>query len=157
MSFSEVHHTKTSLLIDLTPDGSRVEAIEAPVPRPLATVRGRIEDLLTSREFTHAESAWCQVTLTDPQRPVGAMDRLRTRFPHTLELRFEPEGLLRQPRSYAARVSERSDLDVCCDFLEHVRSGAPAEAAERELLDEALGLAREARDTRGDEGRVGAA
>lgn len=157
MSFSEVHHTKASLLVDLTPDGARVETIEAPVARPLATLRGRIEDLLTSREFAHAESAWCQVTLTDPLRPVGAMDRLRTRFPHTLELRFEPEGLLPQKRSYAARVSARSDLDVCCDFLEHVRGGAPAPAAERDLLDEALGLSREARDARGDEGRVGAA
>jgi exonuclease SbcD len=37
-------------------------------------------------------SAYCQVTLTDAQRPAQAMERLRARFPDTLVLGFEPEG-----------------------------------------------------------------
>ena len=157
MSFSEVHHTKGSLLVDLTTAGATVERIDAPVPRPLARLRGRLDDLLTDGDVGQAESAWCQVTLTDPQRPLGAMDRLRRRFPHTLELRFEPEGERLAVHSYRARVSERSDLDVCCDFLGHVRGGAAAGAAERTMLDEALGRSREARSVRDDEGQAGAA
>ena len=157
MSFSEVHHTKGSLLVDLTTKGAAVECIDAPVARPLARLRGRLEDLLSSGEHRHAESAWCQVTLTDPQRPLGAMDRLRRRFPHTLELRFEPEGVRPASQTYRARVSERSDLDVCCDFLGHVRGGAAASAAESALLDEALGRSRESRALRDDEGQAGAA
>jgi len=157
MSFSEVQHIKGSLLVDLTAAGASTEFIEAPVRRRLATLRGRIDDLLTSGEFRHAEEAWCQITLTDPQRPLGAMDRLRMRFPHTLELRFDPEGGLAVPTSYRARVSERSDLDVCCDFLGHVRGGNPASDAETALLDEALGRSRERRAVQADEGQVGAA
>lgn len=157
MSFSEVHHVKGSLLVDLTPRGSAVEVVEAPVRRRLATLRGRIDDLLTSREHAEAEDAWCQVTLTDPQRPLGAMDRLRARFPHTLELRFDPEGVSTVAASYRSRVSERSDLDVCCDFLGHVRGGTPATEEETALLDEAIGRSRERRAVRADEGQVGAA
>lgn len=157
MSFSEVHHTKGSLLVDLTPAGSSVELVAAPVRRRLATLRGRIDDLLTRAEFSHAENAWCQVTLTDTDRPVGAMDRLRARFPYALEVRFEPDGLRPASTTYRARVSERSDLDVCCDFLAHVRGGTPATDAQSALFDEALGRSREGTAAAADEGQVGAA
>lgn len=157
MSFSEVNHTKASLLVDLSSGVAAVEPIEAPVHRRLATLRGTVDELLTSREFGFAEDAWCQVTLTDSQRPAGAMDRVRVRFPGTLELRFEPEGVVPMRRTYTSRVAQRSDLDVCCDFLGHVRGGGDVTGAERELLDEALGHSRVQRAARDDEGQVGAA
>ena len=157
MAFSEVNHTKGTLLVDLTDSGTRVELIEAPVARQLAVLRGAIDDLLTGPEFTYAEEAWCQVTLTDARRPLAAMDRLRARFPHALELRFEPEGVVPIQRTYTSRLAQRSDLDVCCDFLSHVREGADVSSAERSLLDEAVGRSREARGRQDDEGRVGAA
>lgn len=154
MSFSEVNHTKASLLVDLTADGATVEAIAAPVTRRLATLRGSLEELLTSREFTGAEDAWCQITLTDPTRPVGAMERLRARFPHALELRFDPVGAAAVRTTYTARVAERTDLEVCCDFLAHVRGGAEVTPAETDLFDEALGRSREHQAARADEGQV---
>lgn len=157
MSFSEARHTKGSLLVDLSADGARVELIEAPVHRPLAVLRGTIDDLLASSEFAAAESAWCQITLTDAQRPLGAMDRIRARFPFALELRFEPEGVVPVKATYTSRMAHCSDLDVCCDFLSHVRGGVPASDEERQLLDEALGRSREHRAAREDEGQVGAA
>lgn len=157
MSFSEVHHTKGSLLVDLTPAGASVELIEAPVRRRLATLRGRIEDLLGRAEFSHAEDAWCQITLTDTHRPLGAMDRVRARFPHTLEVRFEPDGLQPAASTYRARVARSPDHEVCCDFLAHVRGGTPATEAESALFDEALGRSREDTAAAADEGQVGAA
>lgn len=157
MSFSEAHHTKGSLLVDLTAEGAAVELIESPVLKRLATLRGTMDDLLTSRAFAHAEDAWCQITLTDVQRPLGAMDRLRVRFPGALELRFEPEGLISTSATYTSRMAHRSDLEVCCDFLTHVRGGADVGADDRMLLDEALGRSRERRGARDDEGQVGAA
>ena len=157
MSFSEARHTKGSLLVDLSADGARVELIEAPVHRPLAVLRGTMDDLLTGSEFAGAEGAWCQITLTDAQRPLGAMDRIRSRFPFALELRFEPEGVVPVKATYTSRMAHRSDLDVCCDFLSHVRGGVPAIDEERQLLDEALGRSREHRAAREDEGQVGAA
>ena len=157
MSFSEVAHTKASLLVELDPSGARVQTIEAPVHRRIVTLRGDLDELLTDHAHSHAEDAWCQITLTDAHRPLGAMDRLRARYPHTLELRFEPSGGLPSRSTYTARVAARTSLDVCCDFLSHVRGGAPTEPSETALLDEALGRSRESRAATRDEGQVGAA
>jgi exonuclease SbcD len=82
------------------------------------------------------------------------MDRLRRRFPHTLVLQFDPQGAPIQASSYAARVTARSDVDVCCDFLTHVRSGAAATDDERALLEQAVEASRTARGLRADEGVV---
>jgi exonuclease SbcD len=142
MSFSECHHRKGSWLVDLSGSAPRVTHVEAPVERPLACLTGDLEDLLHDPRHASAERAWCQVTLTDPARPVGAMDRLRTRFPHTLDVRFAPRGAATASRTYAARLAGRTEVDVCCDFLGHVRAGVAASDAERRLLEEAFEAAR---------------
>lgn len=152
MSFSEWRHRKGSLLVDLSGPAPVVEHVDAPVERPLAVLRGTLEALLTSPDHGAAEGAWCQVTLTDAVRPLGAMDRVRRRFPHTLELRFEPEGAEVALRPYARRVEARSEVEVCCDFLGHVRGGRPASDDERALLTEAVEATRVARGVADDEG-----
>nr|BFE81109.1 hypothetical protein GCM10020093_037100 [Planobispora longispora] len=96
-SFSEADQVKGSWLVELGPDGfAGAEFVEAPVPRRLGRLTGRLDDLLTSAEYAGHEDRWLQVTLTDPIRPKGAMERLRTRFEHTLTLSFEPEGGVRE-------------------------------------------------------------
>ncbi len=153
MSFSEATHAKGSWLVDVDAGGVRsVEHVAAPVERPLAVLRGDLEALLSDPAHAVAESAWCQVTLTDPVRPAGAMDRVRSRFPHALELRFAPAAAPVPVRSYAARVTERADVDVCCDFLAHVRGGRTATDEERVLLTDALEASRVARAALDDEG-----
>lgn len=154
MSFGEASHRKGSLIVDLSGAEPLVELLDAPVQRPLAVLRGELESLLTDPRHDEAEAAWCQVTLTDPTRPPGAMDRLRRRFPHTLELRFDPQGTVPAVHTYASRLERRSDVDVCCDFLAHVRGGAVASEAERTLVAEAFEAARVERGRRDDEGRV---
>jgi len=152
MSFSEWRHSKVSLLVDLSGDRPSVQHVEAPVARPLAVLRGTLDELLADPAHRAAETSWCQVTLTDPARPLGAMERLRRRFPHTLELRFDPEGATVPLRPYAARVATTSDVDVCCDFLSHVRGGRGASDDERGLLAEAVEASRVARQLGDDEG-----
>lgn len=143
-SFSEHAHTKGSWLVTLGRSGvETVEPVDAPVPRRLALLRGRLDDLLTSGAHAAAEAAWCSVTLTDAERPADAMRRLRSRFPHALDLRFEPEGgRATDGLTYTERVAGRSDLDVCCGFLEHVRgrAAAPDEVAVLRAAVEALRL-----------------
>jgi DNA repair protein SbcD/Mre11 len=137
-SFSESMHTKGCWLVDLAADGTTtVEALDAPVPRRLGRIRGRLDDLLTADEFAASEACWLEVTLTDPARPVEPMERLRRRFPHTLVLEFAPEGAQHDDTTYAARVAGRSDLDIALGFVEHVRQ-RPASAAERTLLTDAF-------------------
>jgi DNA repair protein SbcD/Mre11 len=152
MSFSEWSHRKGSVLVDLSGDTPRVEHVDAPVERPLAVLRGTLEQLLTDPAHRPAEAAWCQVTLTDPQRPLGAMEQVRRRFPHTLELRFDPQGATVPLRPYAARVATATDVEVCCDFLAHVRAGRGASDDERALLAEAVEASRLARRVGDDEG-----
>ncbi|CCH76372.1 putative exonuclease [Nostocoides japonicum T1-X7] len=147
MSFSEAGHRKVSLLVEVDERGLRqVAEVEAPVERPIALLRGDLEELLADPRHAAAESAWVQVTLTDRIRPAGAMERLRARFPYAVELRFEPTGAPTEISTYAARMrSARSEVDVCCDFLGHVRGGVAASDAERQVLVDAVEAARLAR------------
>jgi len=140
-SFSEHGHTKGSWVVELGPAGvERVDAVDAPVPRRLAVLSGPLERLLTDPALARHEEAWCQVTLTDDERPSEAMTRVRTRFPHTLELRFAPASAP-SGGTYTRRTAEQDDLGLCCGFLEHVRR-RPASDAERELLAAAVDGAR---------------
>jgi exonuclease SbcD len=122
-SFSEARHRKGSWLVELGPEGvERTDFVPAPVPRRLATLRGRLEDLLADPTHAAVEDAWLQVTLTDADRPRQAMERLRGRFPNTLVLAFEPDGGGRRRGPVAPRVDGRSDLDVALGFVSEVRS-----------------------------------
>jgi DNA repair protein SbcD/Mre11 len=121
-SFSEASHTKGSWLVELGAGGvAHADFVAAPVPRPLAAVRGRLEDLLEDPQHLSVQDCWLHVTLTDPRRPLNAMDRLRRRFPHTLILAFEPEGVPRDRGPVMPRVDGRSDFDVALGFVAEVR------------------------------------
>ena len=154
MSFSEAAHSKGSHLVDIDPATGRTEVtdVAAPVIRRLAVLRGTLEELLSDRRHTDAEDAWVQVVLTDTIRPLGAMDRLRRRFPGVLSLQFDPQGTVTPIRTYAQRVAQRAPLDVCADFLTDVRSGAGPDDAELGLLGRGLEESRRARAARDDEG-----
>ena len=154
LSFSEAGHTKGSWLVDVTGSGVSVEAVDAPVERPLAVLRGDIDLLLTDPALTPAERAWCQVTLTDPVRPLGAMEQLRRRFPHTLVLQFDPQGAPVPVRSYTQRTVAESDLDVCCSFLGHVRGGQGPSEEERAVLAAGVEAVRVQRAGADDEGQL---
>ncbi len=136
-SFSEATHLKGSWLVDLGPGGvCSTEFVEAPVPRPLARLRGTIEELLADPALERHERSWVQVTLTDDERPTQAMERLRRRFPHTMVLAFE--GRVPGLGALPARPSAgRSDHDVVADFVRTVR-GSDATDDEAALLREAV-------------------
>ncbi|MCH8612433.1 exonuclease SbcCD subunit D [Arsenicicoccus dermatophilus] len=142
MSFSEARHTKSAWLVDLGDvrrGQVRVEAVDAPVHTPLAILRGRLDQLLADPAHRAAERAYCQVILTDPVRPLDAIDKVRARFPHTLSLQFDPQGgEPRERRSYAARVRVGDDQQLVAGFLEHVRAGAAPSAQEQAVVREAL-------------------
>ncbi len=152
MSFSEADHVKGSVIVDIREGHVECETIAAPVLRPLARLRGTLDDLLADDDLTRAEGAWCRVTLTDAVPPLGAMDRVRRRFPHTLQLEFDGPTVGIGSSDYSTRVRDKSDIQLCCDFLDHVRGGHPASEAERHALTEALDGARVHRAVTDDEG-----
>lgn len=132
-SFSERDHTKGVWLLDLPADGAlRVEGVDLPAPRGLATLNGTLDDLLTSRAHEHAEDCWVAATLTDQVLPREAMARLRQRFAHAVTLAHNPpvtpgDG----SRTYADRMRARNDLELIDGFVTHV-TGRPLTDPERE-------------------------
>ncbi|MFD0773619.1 exonuclease SbcCD subunit D [Streptomonospora algeriensis] len=134
-SFSEEHQVKGCWIIDIGPGGvDTAEFAPAPVPRPVARISGRIDDLLTGERWERYTGHWLQVTLTDPLRPAFPMDRLRERFPHTLVLDFAPDD--RSPEddaTFRQRTADRSESELVLDFVDWAR-GAPPTSEERELV-----------------------
>ncbi|MGW4380943.1 exonuclease SbcCD subunit D [Kitasatospora sp. NPDC004531] len=135
-SFSEAGYAKTTWLVDLDADANlTTEALACPRPRTLDTLTGHLDTLLNDHRHEHLRDAWLHVTLTDPQRPINAMDRLRTRFPHTVQLTFAPEdGGPESSTTYTERTRHRTELEITAGFVEHVRNGHAPTPAEHDLL-----------------------
>ncbi|HEY7045544.1 MAG TPA: exonuclease SbcCD subunit D [Nocardioidaceae bacterium] len=129
-SFSEASHRKGSWLVEMGAHGlESVTFVDAPVPRPLALIRGRFDELLVDRRYDTAEHAWVQVTLTDALRPRDAMEQLRSRFPHCVAILFEPDGQQASmpPDGFDPRhLADRRDEEIVADFVRDVRGREPS-------------------------------
>lgn len=145
-SFSEAGHRKGTWLVELGPSGvTRAELVEAPVPRPLARLRGTLDSLLTDPTLATHEPAWVEATLTDAVRPAQAMERLRRRFPHALVLAFDAPGpALGLPPGVAA-THARSDREIAWAFMSEMRGQEPS-AEETTVLYRALDACCDDRD-----------
>ncbi|OIJ66913.1 exonuclease SbcCD subunit D [Streptomyces mangrovisoli] len=142
-SFSEAEHRKSMWLIDLDAAGAvRAERLDCPVPRPLARIRGRLEDLLLDPELSRHAEAWVEATLTDPVRPADPFARLAEQLPHLLSLAFAPDRTDDADEvSYATRLAGRGDQEIAEDFVAHVRGAGP-DAAEQAVLRDAFDAVR---------------
>jgi DNA repair protein SbcD/Mre11 len=137
-SFSEARHRKSVAIVDLTGPAPQVELVPFPVARPLAMLRGTLDELLADPAHADHERAWVHATVTDPVRPRDAMEALRRRFPHAVVLAFDPQGAGARPEgTYAERLRGLDDTELLSRFVRDVR-GTDAEAAELALLGDAL-------------------
>lgn len=146
-SFSEAADVKSVTIVEIGGRGQvQARAIPCPVPRPLARLRGTLDELLGDPLLSAHEDDWVDATLTDPVRPLDAMPRLQKRFPHALCLAFEPEGeRALSSDTYAERLRGLSEEEVLAQFVLDVR-GSEADEDELALLRDALdaGRARQA-------------
>ncbi len=112
-----------------------------PVPRPLATLRGTLDELLHDERFAGAEASWVRADYTDTAAQIDVMRRLQARFPYCAQVRHTPVGATAADgRTFAARVGEaRDEVELVDTFLAHVRGGVAATDGERELVRELLG------------------
>lgn len=138
-SFSEAAQRKSVWLVELDANGlAGVERRELPVPRPLATVSGQLEELLTEPRYGELEDHYLSITLTDDVRPLEAMRRLQQRFPHAVHLEWQPaNGRATAPLRYAEVVRSKNDHELAANFVANCRGSEPTES-ERTLLDRAL-------------------
>lgn len=125
-SFSEASHHKSSWLVDLGPNGVRsVEAVAAPVPRRLTTLRGSLAHVLGFLGEGHDDD-WLRILVIDDNRPVDLIRRVRRRFPHALVIGHEPTVTL---TGRCAAVGPHTDpLEVATEFLAYVGGRTPADA-----------------------------
>ncbi len=143
-SFSERNHRKSVALVDVADDGGvSIELVATPVTRPMAELRGRLDELLAATDGPPAD-AWLRVVLTDPARPTAPMERLRERWPHTLVLDFRPDVEAVATADDLARLRQQRDpIEVCALFVEWVDSTLP-DRLQRDELAAAVEAAREA-------------
>ena len=90
-SFSEEGHEKSVRIVEMGTDASiTIETVALGVGRPLRTLQGSFESLLTSAAHKDAEGARVRLQITDTHLPQQAMSRLQQRFPHAVELTHTP-------------------------------------------------------------------
>ena len=140
-SFSEKDHRKSVSMVDIGAGGEvLVTPLATPVPRPLREVRGTLDELLARADgdLVGLAGAWVKAVLTDAVRPSAPMERLREKWPHTIALDFQPEGGLIAPEADLSRLSRATDpVEICGLFVEYA-GGGPPDAAERQVLADAV-------------------
>jgi exonuclease SbcD len=140
-SFSEEGQEKSVRIVDLAPDGAvQAQVVALGAGRPVRTLTGTLEELLTHPDHADAVDARVRARLTDAHLPNQAMARLRQRFPHALELRHEPPGRAEVGQSPARQMAElesASPLDLALRFWAD-QQGAEPTAAEAALLERAV-------------------
>ncbi|WP_178945574.1 exonuclease SbcCD subunit D [Kocuria sp. TGY1127_2] len=143
-SFSEARHTKGFWLLETSEDALTVEDHEWEHTLDLACLTGEFEELMSSPEYSWAESCLCQITVTDRRRPAHPMERLRTRFPDALELNFANLAGANE-NSYSSRLARaQSPVEACAAFYDQVR-GRELDPYERAEIVSAVGQAEKRR------------
>lgn len=140
-SFGEAGKPRGSWLVDLDAEGlADVTWLDLPVPRPLVTLRARLDELLTDESFAGHDEHWVRAEYTDATPQPDPMRRLQARFPWCATVAHVPaETRADDGVGYARRVrAARDDAEVIDAFLAHVREGEGATEAERSLIREVL-------------------
>ena len=141
-SFSE-SHPKSVRLLELDGGGvTDVRSVPVPVGRPVVTLTGTLDELLTDGSLDRWLDHWVAARLTDETVRTQPMERLRARFPHAVNLRYVPvgDGPAAAHGVDGATLEERPDEDVVVEFLTEVRGREPA-PSERALVHDALATA----------------
>ena len=120
-SFGEATHRKAAWLVELDADGlGEVTRLDLPVVRGLSSLTGTLAELLDDPAHAAATEDFVSAVLTDAVRPLDAMRRLRSRFPHAVHLEWQPAGGT-PALDYSGRVRGRTDRQVVDAFLTDVR------------------------------------
>ena len=87
-SFSE-NHAKSMRLVTMSATGEvTVETLPIKAGRPVGTLEGSFNEILTDGEYAKYENYFVRAKLSDPVMQQAAMDKLRVRFKNILELEY---------------------------------------------------------------------
>lgn len=136
-SFSEQNHRKGAWILDVSSDG-RIQVHEHTWSTHLVlkTLKGTLDEVLDEATVAAYGQAFVSITLTDAERPAGALDQLKAHYAHVQELYFAPEGVSSpQEHSYRRTRQPQSVQAICESFYDHVRGRALNEAETTYLTD----------------------
>ncbi|GAA4479271.1 exonuclease SbcCD subunit D [Microbacterium panaciterrae] len=136
-SFGEQYKPRGSWLIDLAADGAvAAEWLPLPVPRPLVTLTGSFDEILSPDNVAAHADDWVCAVYTDDLPQTEPMRRLREKYPFCALVQHEPVLVaVDAERSYAQRLrAAATDEERIDAFLGHVRNGVAATADEQELI-----------------------
>jgi len=125
-SFSETDQQKSVNVVDLGAGGElTVREAGLPIRRDVRRIRGSFAELLAMEVDDRLAESYVEAVLTDPDPVLGAVDRLRVRFPFLLSLRRE-ESQRRAlgPAAGSAGIKQRTTAQLFEDFFLDV-SGHP--------------------------------
>jgi exonuclease SbcD len=146
-SFSE-DHPKSVRLIEVT--GGRIgdiTIVPVPVGRKVVTLTGTLQGLLTEPAHERYSDRWVAARLTDDTVQTQPMERLRSRFPHAVNLRYDnpATGAIVDFGTVGPPIEERSDEDVILQFLEEIQDRPPSGSERAVVLDALASALREGR------------
>lgn len=131
-SFSEQHHRKSTVLLDLGSGPVEPTLVPAPVPRRLADLDGSLQNLLGAAGEPYLDD-WLRVTVTDSNRPADLYRRVKQRFPYALVIQHRPPERMSDLAGATVVTSANDPLVVAAEFVVHV-TGAEATDAELAVL-----------------------
>ena len=134
-SFSEEHNRNGAYLIELnTGEEPAINSHEWATRVHMKTLRGTMEQLLNSPEHTDYEQGYyCRIELTDETLPVGAVDRLRSRYETISHFSYRSTQPAAEKPAAAQPTRDADPVETFDQFHQYVRN-RPLTSEERDVI-----------------------
>ena len=134
-SFSEEHNRNGAYLIELNPgEAPTISSHEWATRVHMKTLRGTMDQLLNSPEHTPYEHGYyCRIELTDETLPVGAVDRLRSRYETISHFSYRSTQPAADKPAAAPPTRDADPVETFDQFHQYVRN-RPLTSEERDVI-----------------------
>ena len=134
-SFSEEHNRNGAYLIELTPgEEPAISGHEWATRVHMKTLRGTMDQLLNDPENSPYEQGYyCRIELTDETLPVGAVDRLRSRYETISHFSYRSTQPATDKPVAAPLTRDADPVETFDQFHQYVRN-RPLTSEERDVI-----------------------
>jgi exonuclease SbcD len=123
-SFKGAKSKRLTYIVDFSSPKPVISEVFSPTYRELTELEDSMDNFLRLDKYAEFENHFLKIKLTDKPAPLQPMAQLRARFPWVVEL-TTLTGTGELPKW--EEIRDKSDFDICCDFLDDVRGAAPNE------------------------------
>lgn len=134
-SFSEEHNHNGAYLIELNPgEEPTISSHEWATRVHMKTLRGTMDQLLNAPENSPYEQGYyCRIELTDETLPVGAVDRLRSRYETISHFSYRSTQPTAEKPAAAPLTRDADPVETFDQFHQYVRN-RPLTSEERDVI-----------------------